>query len=121
MDRNLYPVPCNQAFLQRTAAPLVIAELSRFNIELNGLPQALQGKGLSQLEPALAAPLDVRDESGRDVSSDFFEVTDGQVRLTRTAMPAMLTLDAHVVRQDCLCYLMERVPFELVTAAQPMA
>jgi succinylglutamate desuccinylase len=69
----------------------------------------------------LAAPLDVRDESGRDVSSDFFEVTDGQVRLTRTAMPAMLTLDAHVVRQDCLCYLMERVPFELVTAAQPMA
>jgi hypothetical protein len=115
VDRNLYPAPCNQAFLQRTGAPLVIAALSRFNIELNGLPQALQGKGLSQLEPALAAPLD-----GRDVSSDFFEVTDGQLRLRRTAMPAMLTLDAHVVRQDCLCYLMERVPFELVSAANKL-
>jgi gamma-glutamylcysteine synthetase len=53
VDRNLYPVPCNQAFLQRMADPLVVAELSRFNIELNGLPQALQGKGLSQLEQAL--------------------------------------------------------------------
>jgi len=23
-------------------------------------------------------------------------------------MPSMLTLDAQVIRQDCLCYLMER-------------
>ena len=28
----------------------------------------------------------------------------------RAATPAMLTLDARVVRQDCLCYLMERLP-----------
>jgi len=24
-------------------------------------------------------------------------------------MPAMLTRDARIVRQDCLCYLMERI------------
>jgi hypothetical protein len=69
----------------------------------------------------VAAQLDVRDENGRDVSTDFFEVAEGQLQLKRTAMPAMPTLDAHVVRQDCPCYLMESVPFELVSAAQPTA
>jgi succinylglutamate desuccinylase len=64
----------------------------------------------------LPAPLDVRDEAGPDVAADFFETRDGQLQLKRAAMPAMLTLDARVVRQDCLCYLMERVPFELVRA-----
>jgi hypothetical protein len=62
----------------------------------------------------LARPLDVRDEAGEEVSDRFFDTRDGQLRLRRPAMPAMLTLDARVVRQDCLCYLMERVPFELV-------
>lgn len=64
-----------------------------------------------------AAPLDVRDEAGRDVSAAFFIIDDCKLRLHRPAMPAMLTLDARIVRQDCLCYLMERVPFSLVERA----
>ncbi len=67
------------------------------------------------------ARLDVRDEAGRDVSATFFEIVDGALRLRRPSMPAMLTLDARVVRQDCLCYLMERVPFDLVRAAAAQA
>lgn len=55
VDRNLYPVPCNQSFLARMADPLVVPELSRFNIELNGTPQALQGRALSKLEEELTA------------------------------------------------------------------
>ena len=27
-------------------------------------------------------------------------------------MPAMLTLDERVIRQDCLCYFMERLVYE---------
>jgi hypothetical protein len=54
LDRHLSPVPCNQAFLARMADPLVVAELSRFNFELNGQPQALQGQGLRRLEAELA-------------------------------------------------------------------
>ncbi|MFT3859018.1 MAG: M14 family metallopeptidase [Aquabacterium sp.] len=67
----------------------------------------------------VAMPLDVRDEAQGDVSQAFFAVREGQLMLTRAAMPAMLTLDKRVVRQDCLCYLMERVPFALVQAAVP--
>ena len=52
--------------------------------------------------------LDVKDESGRDVVERYFVVEDGQLCLARAVMPSMLTTDANVIRQDCLCYLMER-------------
>lgn len=59
-------------------------------------------------------PLDVRDEAGNDASAEFFATVGGRLRLKRPAMPAMLTLDERIVRQDCLCYLMERVPFDKI-------
>jgi hypothetical protein len=60
-----------------------------------------------------ALPLTVTDETGRDIAEEFFAVRDGQLMLTRSAMPAMLTRDTRIVRQDCLCYLMERLPADL--------
>jgi hypothetical protein len=50
LDHNYYPAPINQAFLARLNNPLVVPELSRFNIELNGVPQALRGSVLSDFE-----------------------------------------------------------------------
>jgi succinylglutamate desuccinylase len=58
----------------------------------------------------LSSPIDVRDESGADVTDEFFACRDGTITLQRAATPAMLTLDERVVRQDCLCYLMDRLP-----------
>lgn len=55
VDRNLYPAPHNQSFLARLNDPLVVPELSRFNIEINGEPQPLAGNGLARLETGLAA------------------------------------------------------------------
>jgi hypothetical protein len=55
VDRNFFPASCNQSFLARLASPLVVAELSRFNIELNGTPQPLRDRALSALEAELAA------------------------------------------------------------------
>lgn len=54
-------------------------------------------------------PLRMFDEAGRDVAEDYFEVSSRKLRLRRKAVPAMLTLDANIIRQDCLCYLMERL------------
>jgi succinylglutamate desuccinylase len=56
------------------------------------------------------ARLEVWDEHGREAGEDFLEVVDNEIRLRRSFMPAMLTRDAQVIRQDCLCYLMERFP-----------
>lgn len=56
----------------------------------------------------LRQPLEVIDEAGRDIAGELFSVEGSTLRLTRSALPAMLTVDPRIVRQDCLCYLMER-------------
>jgi len=78
---------------------------------------ALDHMNFRELEPGTrfgttshASPLSVIDEDGREVSGEFFAVAESSLVLTRRAMPAMLTRDARIVRQDCLCYLMERLP-----------
>ena len=53
-------------------------------------------------------PLDVYDEQGCDVVDRFFEAEDGALKTRSAVMPSMLTSDKTVIRQDCLCYLMER-------------
>lgn len=55
-------------------------------------------------------PLEAIDEDGRDRAGEFFAVEDGVLRLAASAVPAMLTTDERIVRQDCLCYLMEKLP-----------
>ncbi|MCM8623729.1 MAG: glutamate-cysteine ligase family protein [Candidatus Accumulibacter sp.] len=55
IDEKLFPVPRNVSFLARMANPLVVPELSRFNVELNGTPQPLVGPALSLLENELVA------------------------------------------------------------------
>ena len=55
VDEGGHPAACNDAFLQRLNNPLVVPELSRFNVELNGHPQTLQGECLGALERELGA------------------------------------------------------------------
>lgn len=50
IDHNFFPAPHNQSFLSRLDDPLVVAELSRFNIEINAPAQLIEGDGLSRLE-----------------------------------------------------------------------
>jgi len=54
--------------------------------------------------------LEVIDDDGQDRWQDFFEIRDQQLCTAQAVMPSMLTLDERVIRQDCLCYLMERMP-----------
>ncbi len=54
-------------------------------------------------------PIQAFDENGNDVSKKYFTAKDNQIILRRQSMPAMLTKDERVIRQDCLCYLMERI------------
>jgi gamma-glutamyl:cysteine ligase YbdK (ATP-grasp superfamily) len=53
LDRNFFPYACNDVFLDRLNSPLVVPELSKFNVELNGTPQALTGRGLRAMEQEL--------------------------------------------------------------------
>ncbi len=55
------------------------------------------------------ARLQVRDENGVDIGLRLFDYRQGEITLKQPLMPAMLTRDERVIRQDCLCYLMERI------------
>jgi succinylglutamate desuccinylase len=67
------------------------------------LGQGVNGNGI---------PLRALGHNGEDLTPRFFDQQDGQIITTRPLMPAMLTTDADIIRQDCLCYLMERVGLE---------
>ena len=49
VDHNYFPSPINQRFLDCLNNPLVVHELSRFNVELNGAPMPLKGDALSAM------------------------------------------------------------------------
>lgn len=53
LDRHFSPAPINAPYLEHLANPLVVPELSTFNIELNSTPQPLQGNALSLMEQEL--------------------------------------------------------------------
>jgi hypothetical protein len=56
--------------------------------------------------------LHVSDEHGHDVTAQFLGVEGDELVLRRAVTPAMLTRDVRVIRQDCLCYLMERLAYQ---------
>lgn len=53
VDEQARPVPLNDAFLERLSNPLVVPELSRFNVELNTHPQTLTGDCFTRMEQEL--------------------------------------------------------------------
>ena len=55
-------------------------------------------------------PLEVFNEAGEPVATELFDFTDNEIRFRKSLMPSMITMDEKVIRQDCLCYLMERYP-----------
>ncbi len=63
-------------------------------------------------------PLNVVDEDGHDVGDAYFEVNDGRLLTRQALMPSMLTVNERIVRQDCLCYLMER--YDLSQGEKPL-
>jgi hypothetical protein len=66
------------------------------------------GTRFGRVTPGSETPVLALAEDGSDVTGDYFSIRDGELLLARPAMPSMLTLDERVIRQDCLCYLMER-------------
>ncbi len=56
-----------------------------------------------------AMPVTAINELGDRVTDQFFSLVDHQLQIIKNTMPSMLTLDERVIKQDCLCYLMEKI------------
>lgn len=81
------------------------ADLENYNFR-----ELASGTRFGSVRNGTSQPLAVSNEFGEDVYRQYFEMADGEVRTLTEVMPSMLTPDVEVIRQDCLCYLMERYP-----------
>ncbi len=66
------------------------------------------GTRLGQLVNGHRNPLRATSHEGGDLSAHCFRTRDRDIITTRPLMPAMMTTNKDIVRQDCLCHLMER-------------
>lgn len=55
--------------------------------------------------------LDVKNEFGEDVFRQYFSYEANEIRLKKPLMLSMITLDEKIIRQDCFCYLMEKIAY----------
>ena len=81
-----------------------VSELDHYNFR-----ELARGDLLGRVRPGSPARLQALDESGEDIGERLFDYSQGGITLKKPLMPAMLTRDERVIRQDCLCYLMERI------------
>lgn len=116
------PVSTNDINLFHTVALVKAADATSFHfgeepadLHLNPIIDHVNfrelgpGTGFGRVAEGSGMPLVARDKQGNDVTSQYFDICDGELRITRRTMPSMLTLDERIIRQDCLCYLMERI------------
>ena len=116
-----HPVAAHDMDLFHTVAVVKVPE--RVPLAFEPLPEGLQlvadldhlnfrelpaGTQFGWVSCAGAPCLEARDEAGGDVTAAYFAVHDGRLVTRQPLMPSMLTLDTGIIRQDCLCYLMER-------------
>lgn len=80
------------------------------DLDLLNFTEIAPGTSFGKIKNGSGLPLNAFDEHGKNVTDEFFSLQNNDVRIKRATMPSMLTLDERVIRQDCLCYLMERLP-----------
>lgn len=122
------PADSSRLQLFRTEARVHIAEDIPFSFagEDESLPLVLTG-GLEAINfhelaagtefavtrCALTEAFRVLDVQHRDVTARYFAPAGSSVLLRQPVIPAMYTTDPLVIRQDCLCYFMERMSAKL--------
>jgi len=67
-----------------------------------------KGTRLGQVSVSESARLEAWDNQGKNIGDELFSYENNQILTKKPLMPSMLTLNERVIRQDCLCYLMER-------------
>ncbi len=72
-DKGL-PAPINQAYLEHLQNPLLVPELSVFNVELNTEPRILKGDTLSRLHTALEALWSVCNKSAAELEASLLMI-----------------------------------------------
>lgn len=122
-----HPVPPHDVDLFHTMAVIKVPETVSFgfgsanvdirftrDLDLLNFRELPAGTALGWAHHGDSVRLEAWDEQGQDVSARYFQLANGEICTAVPVMPSMLTRDEHVIRQDCLCYFMERLPAGVV-------
>ncbi len=52
------------------------------------------------------SPFTIKDQNGEEITEEVIRREGENIYLNRTLMPAMITKNKEIIRQDCLCYLL---------------
>lgn len=123
-----HPVPKHDLNLFHSVAVVTVPEAISLSVGASlsnlCLEENIDHYNFRELEPGTRLgfvsdtnlmPLRALNETGQDISGYYFEVKAGELIIRRPVMPAMLTRDILIIRQDCLCYLMERLELKLIS------
>lgn len=80
-------------------------------LENRNFHQLATGSIFASVNPHSQARLVASNESNEDVTDEFFEVVNNDIVLKKDIIISMYTTNETAIRQDCLCYLMERIHF----------
>ncbi len=106
-------VPKHHSFVFGETGAAISFPLHLDTLNFRDLPV---GSLIAECGNGIEQPLDVRDEQDHQVADRYFELDDGRLVTRVPVMPSMLTCNPDVIRQDCLCYLMERYNDHLADA-----
>ncbi len=81
------------------------------DLETRNFRQLSAGSVFANIKPDSQAHLVANNESNEDVTGEFFNMQDNVITLKKDITIAMYTTNERAIRQDCLCYLMERIHF----------
>jgi len=79
------------------------------DLEAYNFKEVEKGSLFALTHPDKSVSIHVYNEENAEVSGQFFDFSNNEIRLKKTLMPSMITLDENIIRQDCLCYLMEKM------------
>ena len=102
--RVTVPKSCSFSFTEPSADILFDSNLDRLNFS-----ELTEETVFGKIQNTDRACLEVWDDHEQAVSNTYFSNKNNQMVLSKPVMPAMLTLDEEIIRQDCLCYLMKRL------------
>lgn len=99
VDDQTRPAANNVAYLEALNNPLVVPELARFNVELNGTPQALYGDGLRKMQDELQATWEACTATARTLDNDLL-----MIGVLPTVRDTDLSLEnmSHMTRYEAL-------------------
>lgn len=80
------------------------------DIEMYNFCELKPGTAFAWIEPESSGYLETYDENEHETGREYFAYNEQhEIVLRKPVMPSMLTVNTTVIRQDCLCYLMEKI------------